>query len=265
MVISDKKQEIFIMKHRTGGILAVLAICFASLVLTACSSLAGHQQEMVRTITVSGTGEVKVKPDTALFTIQVSELKDTTTEALQETSSKMNKLRTILESFSIDEKDLQLQSLSLRPEYDWIDGKQVLKGQRASQSIQVKVTGIDKDTKKLGNIIDDLGQVSNITLGNITFDKDDKTEAIRQARKLAVEKATEKARVLALASNMVLGAPITIGNTASESIVQERTYQPKVLMATASMAEGNASTDTPAGNLDVTSSITIVYQMEPTR
>jgi uncharacterized protein YggE len=72
-------------------------------------------------------------------------------------------------------------------------GKVKLVGQTAQQSLSVTVRGIDKNGGNLGSIIDQLVVVDGIQLNGVRFDKEDKTKAQKQARKIAFEDAKNKA------------------------------------------------------------------------
>jgi len=47
-----------------------------------------------------------------------------------------------LKKFKISEKDSSTSAINLSPEYDFIDGVQILKGQRASQSLDVTIRNL---------------------------------------------------------------------------------------------------------------------------
>jgi len=235
--------------------------------LTGCSSLADTDKtnnEILRTVSVSGVGKVSVAPDRATFNIQVSETKDTTAEALSAANEKMASLLKTLKSFDIPDTDLTTQSITLRPDYDWIDSKQVLRGQKATQNITVKVKGVDKEPEKLGNIIDQLSTETNITLSNISFDKADKTEAEAEARVLSVADAKDKAASYAASTGMSLGYPLSIGSSSSSYTPLYNTISKPMLMAKSeSVMMDSAPTEVPSGELDISSSIQIVYQLMP--
>lgn len=235
--------------------------------LTGCSSLADTEKtndEVLRTVSVSGVGNVSVAPDRATFNIQVSETKDTTTEALSAANEKMASLLQTLKSFDIPDKDLKTQSITLRPNYVWIDSKQVLTGQKATQNITVKVNGIDENPEKLGNIIDSLSKVTNITLSNISFDKADKSEAQGEARVLSVTDAKNKAESYATSCGMVLGYPLSIGSSSSNyTPLYTRSATPMLMAKSENAMMDSAPTDVPSGELNISSTIQIVYQLLP--
>jgi uncharacterized protein YggE len=213
---------------------------------------ARNQESVVRTIEITGSGEVTLQPDIATFSIQVSEKAPTTKEAQSFANAKMAELLTVLRSNGIAEKDISTTALNLRPDYEWVDNKQFLSGQIASQSLSVTL----RDLPILGSLIDQLGSVSSIQLDSIRFDKEDKSEAIQEARKKAVDEAFEKAGMYAESSGMQIGKPITI----SESSFASNGYsvRAKVMMASESFSGG---TEVPSGSMTVSATISMVLEM----
>lgn len=62
---------------------------------------------------------------------------------------------------------------------------QTLVGQTASQTLIATVRNIDKTGGDLGKIIDQLVKVDGIQFNSLTFDKEDKTVEMKEARRLA--------------------------------------------------------------------------------
>jgi uncharacterized protein YggE len=93
-------------------------------------------------------------------------------------------------------------------------------------------------------------------LDSIRFDKEDKSEAIQEARKKAVDEAFEKAGMYAESSGMQIGKPITI----SESSFASNGYsvRAKVMMASESFSGG---TEVPSGSMTVSATISMVLEM----
>ena len=235
-------------KRRT--ITLILLIAAVALTMSGCMSAQG----VVRTIEVSATAEVTVEPDIATFSIQVSEKGETTKAAQQAANEKMGALLSTLRANGIEEKDLTTTAINLRPSYVWIENKQVLEAQVASQSVTVKV----RNLATLGSIIDQLGEVSSITLNSITLDKEDKSEALEQARRQAVANARAKADLYAAEAGKEVSNVVTI----SEFSTASNPYSPRMkVMAMASEAAYDMATEIPAGTLTITATLSAVFEM----
>ncbi len=233
------------------NILVVVSVVLAAVVLLgSCSSL----QSMVRTVEVSATGEVTLEPDIATFNVQISEKGETTKEAQQRANEKMSQVLTTLRGANIAERDLKTTALSLRPEYVWVENRQQLVGQIASQSLSVKV----RELNQLGSLIDALGEVTSITLTSIVLDKEDKSEGMVEARKRAVAQAKEKAELYANESGLRVQSVVTI----SEFSTASNPYNPRLkAVALAGEVAYDMATEIPAGMLTITSTISAVFEM----
>jgi uncharacterized protein YggE len=233
-------------------LVSLLVLSLASVLMFSSCLSARKSEPVVRTIEITGSGEVTLQPDIATFSIQVSEKAPTTKEAQSFANAKMAELLTVLRSNGIAEKDISTTALNLRPDYEWVENKQFLAGQIASQSLSVTL----RDLPILGSLIDQLGSVSSIQLDSIRFDKEDKSEAIQEARKKAVDEAFEKAGMYAESSGMQIGKPITI----SESSFASNGYsvRAKVMMASESFSGG---TEVPSGSMTVSATISMILEM----
>ena len=213
-----------------------------------------------RTISVSGRGMVSVFPDTAVFTVTVSELGSTTGEAREATNKKVTLVLAATDAFGIVKDDVSTLSISFYPEYEWTDGGQKLRGQRAVQSISIKVREIDTGIQVLSGLIDELGTIDNISVSSISFLKDDTTEAYVESRKLAVEKALQRAKDYADASGMTLGKPLSINDSYDADV---RSVSMNTLMkSTEALAyDSGTPSQIPTGELEIVSNVSIVYEM----
>ncbi|MGD1823251.1 MAG: SIMPL domain-containing protein [Pleomorphochaeta sp.] len=233
--------------------LIIFSLFAISLLFTSCLSSKDINKEQ-KIISISAIGQVNLTPDIVTFNVEANETKKTTSEALNTTNKKISKVLEILYRYGINDTDISTNSLNLYPQYNWEDGKKLLIGQNASQSLKIKLRDIDK----LGKIIDEIGQIENINLYSIKFDKDDKSEAYTKARELAVKNAIEKATTLANAANMTLLTPISISEGSASSYVSYDRVNSKMMMAEAS----SYSTETPSGELTISTTVNIIFTME---
>lgn len=210
-------------------------------------------KDLVRTIEVSGTSSITLAPDIATFSIQVSEKGETTSEAQQLANTKLAQLLEVIKSYGVGEDDIKTTSLNLRPSYKWIDGQQILEGQTASQSLTVTVRNLDS----LGLMIDQMGKVTGIYLNSVQMDRENKDEALSQARAQAIADAYAKALLYAQSTSMHVGKPVSI----SENSVSASVYTAR-LKSEATMALAyDMPTELPSGTMEVSATITVVYEM----
>lgn len=213
---------------------------------------------VVNSISVSGEAKVYVKPDMASITFSISELADNSKNALEKTNTKINQIIQILTSQGIDSKEIQTSQLSINPEYDYLVDRSVLKGQRATVSLSVKIKGIDDSASKASTIIDEVAKVENVQIGSIIFDLENKDSALKDARAKAFEKAKLKATELSSLSSVNLLAPVSIVDNSSNI---EST--PILYSARSALAGDSASgTSLSSGELTVSVSLQVIFGID---
>src|SRR3989344_6297599 len=95
------------------------------------------RNSQLNTITVSGSGEVFVKPDLAQTSFSVISEAKTVAEALTDNTQKMNAVISFIKSQEVGEKDLKTTNFSIYPRYDYIKEKRMSAGYEVQQSLQV--------------------------------------------------------------------------------------------------------------------------------
>ena len=209
------------------------------------------------TISVSGTGEVTAKPDTSLFSFSFSELAPTSKEAMSKVNQKISAALQILKTSGISDKDISTGYLNISTDYDWSNNTRRLLGQRATQSVNVKVKNLDEKAAKATEVIDKLTEIESIDLGGISFDIDDKTKLYEQARELAFNKAKDKATQLSRLAKTTLDRPVSISDTTYDVAARPLLNNVASLKSAVPVAGGGSSI--PTGELTVTASLSILW------
>jgi uncharacterized protein YggE len=213
---------------------------------------------VANSISVSGDGKVFATPDVLNLTISASETAGTSAEALQIVNQRINAAAEVLRNNGVDVKDIQTSNLSVYPEYDYVNGSSVLRGQRASVSINAKIKGIDAKAEKASKIIDEVSKIEKIELGSLSFDIEDKTALFTEARKLAFDKAKQKATELSGLAGVNLLDPISISDATYDIVPPSPVYKN---IAEDSRASGNA-TSLSTGQLEVSVSLSVLFGID---
>jgi len=154
------------------------------------------------TISVQGEGKVMAIPDIAQMSFGVETGRQKTAEiAMEILSEKMNAVFEAAKELNIEEKDITTESLSLRPSYDWEEGKRTDQGFEASQSLRVKI----RDMDKIGEVLAAVTAAGANQAGGVNFTIDEPEELQAQAREKAIDNGEEKARELAAQLGKSLG------------------------------------------------------------
>ncbi len=154
-------------------------------------------------ISVSGEGEVYVKPDLGIIVFTVANEAKTVDTAMSENTAKMNNVIAAIKGQGVEEKDIKTTNFNINPRYEYpktdlsasyyYSGKRVLVGYEITQSVQVKI----RDLTKTGTLITKVTEAGANDVGDLTFTVDDEDAAKKEARDQAIAKAKEKAQQLA--------------------------------------------------------------------
>jgi len=160
-------------------------------------------------ITVEGSGIVTVAPDEAILSVGVLEQASTASAAQQAASAAMTKVIAAVKGAGVADADLATQWISLQPQYDYGpngNGPSKVTGYQAGQSLQVTVRNLDQT----GPVIDAAVGAGTNQVGGVSFSLANPSAVTTQARAAAVADAQQRARTLAQAAGVTLGAAISI-------------------------------------------------------
>ncbi|HEY8696580.1 MAG TPA: SIMPL domain-containing protein [Rhizomicrobium sp.] len=192
------------MKFHLSGFAVLIAACVVSLPALAQSA----PQSLPHLLVVSGTGEVKAKPDQAMLSAGVVSEARSAAEALSANSRDMTNVFATLKRLGIPDKSIRTSNFQVTPQYPPYDSKQPhrITGYQVSNTVSVTVDDLDK----VGPALDALVASGANNLGDIAFSiRDDKT-LMAGAREAAVKDATAKAETLARAAGVSLGPIVEI-------------------------------------------------------
>lgn len=205
-------------------------------------------REFVEGIQVTGTGSVLADPDVAILNMGVSVERRSVKEAADEAAEAMEKVISSLKGRGVADEDIQTQNFSIQPQYDYVDGKQILRGYKVINTLRVKI----RDLSSVGEIIDEvvIAGGNSLRVNSILFSIDDPGKAHEEARVKAMEDARRKAEILARESGVKLGRPISISELVSP--IPRGGYEWK---------EGVVTPIQP-GTLEVKVTVSVVYSIE---
>lgn len=202
--------------RRAGfGILATLILGLSLLM----SPLAGAQStpvpgtETIRTVSVSGTGTVKIDPDTARLDLGVVANNESLEVAQTEVSEGLANITQVLTDAGIEAEDIATTSYTVYPiaEYDR-DGNHVgIERYEVSSGFSIVV----RDIESVGTVLDAAVEAGANNVWGISVYVEDPSSAASQARSMAVDDARAKADELATASGMVVTNVVSISETSA--------------------------------------------------
>ena len=236
-----------------SGLVVVAALIAATLSVQPAASVPPVASPS-RTISVTGLGEAKAKPDMAVINSGVVTEAPTARDALAKNNAAMSSVIETLKKAGIAEQDIQTSNFTVSPQYPPYQPNQTkaprISGYQVSNQVTVRV----KNLAKLGAILDALVQVGANQINGITFDIDQPKSLQNEARKLAVADAKAKAELYAAAAHVSLGRILQI----SEAI---DIVGPQPAYAMDKMAAQSA-VPIAAGQQTLSANISIVYEIQ---
>lgn len=200
------------------GLLLVAALLTAfsgSTRLAADNQQGTGTQPPQRTLNVTGTGKAYLTPDIAYINIGVHTEGKDAAEAVGSNNSQSLKVADALKKFNIDPKDIQTTNFSIFPQQQ-VDQNGKVTGVNYMVDNTVFVTL--RDISKLGDVIGAAVNAGANSINSIQYDASDRSSALSEARKAAVNDALAQAKELASASGVTLGDIQTINGYTGQPV-----------------------------------------------
>ncbi|EHG6150010.1 oxidative stress defense protein [Escherichia fergusonii] len=205
-------------------------------------------------VVTSGTASVDAVPDIATLSIEVNVAAKDAATAKKQADERVAQYLTFLELNQISKKDIRSANLRTQPDYDYQNGKSILKGYRAVRTVEVTLRQLDKLNPLLdGAMKAGLNEIRSVSLGVAQPDsyKD-------KARQAAIKDAIHQAQELAEGFNSKLGPVYSVRYHVSN-------YQPSpmVRMMKADAAPSNAQETYEQATIQFDDQVDVVFQLEP--
>jgi uncharacterized protein YggE len=232
-----------------------IAICAAAVLALLTTAAYAAEAERLRTVAVSGQGEVQAEPDRAFVTLGVESRKPKLEEARADVARTVDAVLKLTRDLKIDQKLVRSTRINVQPEYNW-DGntrERTLLGYYVSRQVEVEL----RDLEKLGQLLERATDLGVNQLGDPRLDSSKRRELEREALAKAVEDAKANAETVAKAAAGRLGAARTI----SASSGFQPPPMPMRVKAMAAMEAGDASQSYQSGQMSFTGNVQIEYDL----
>lgn len=188
----------------------ISALLISALILSlALSAVAEDKAE----VTTTGFSTVVLQADTATIEIGARTLAKTVAQAQKENSAIMDGVIQKLTEIGLSKEDIRTTNfyIGFEPDYSYPSSEQQYEAGNFAVNNTVSVTV--RDLEKLSLVIDTAAAAGANNVYNLVFSSSKAKEAYREALKLAVEDATEKAKALAQASGRELGTILAMNTS----------------------------------------------------
>jgi uncharacterized protein len=246
-------------------IIVLLAVLFILIPLTGCfgdgipeitlTTEAANAKGIQNTISVNGSGSVKIVPDQAMVDIGVVTEKPTTQDAVNENNKISDQVISAIKKINAEGLTIETIGFNLNPLYDYSNPKNppIIYAYQVTSTIEVKTS----DLKQIGEIIAKATESGATNISSIGFDLTDSTK--KKAKNDALTEAAKDANDKAAAIAGSLGLNID----KVSYIIESGTTYPGPLLTMLSASDKIAAQVTPTQilpqEIEVTASITVVF------
>ena len=195
-------------QNKAIAAIAIVVVLFAAAL--AGPALAGSAEKLPagadsRTVSVSGSAQVTLKPDIAYMSFGTQTRGAAAAAARDANSKLMEKVLAALKAKGVDvDKDVKTTNFSISPIYD--ESNKKVTEYQVYNSIQVKV----RDLEKLGEVMEAAAAAGANTADGLYFDVEDREAAYNQALVKAIENARMRAQTLAGSAGATLGGVVCV-------------------------------------------------------
>ncbi len=224
-----------------------------SLVVPGSVAYAQTSRPDVPVIVTSGDAEVKRAADRAWVRINAESRAKDPKEAQRLNTDAMTAVQQKLKSLNLGADAIRTTAFELRPEFDYNNGRQTLRGYVARNSIEVRVD----DVTRVGEVLTAAVGSGATSVGGLRFDIKDRKAAEQEALRLAVVTARARAEAAAAGAGMKIERVLRIEDQ------RTNVPDPRPMMAMRMSAEGSAAADVPVtpGDITIHAVVTLTVQI----
>lgn len=217
----------------------------------------------MRTVRVTGKGNVRVHPDMTRITVTLTGVYKEYAEALKRSSEDTEKIKDILSGFGFKWTDLKTLNFNVDTEYEGYTEngvyKQRLIGYRYRHTMKVEFTS---DNDRLGKVLYALANSDLDPEFNISYTVKDQESAKNELLGKAVADAKEKAAVLTQAAGVELKDIQTIDYSWGEINMEVCATNSMALRKVAAQAAADSySMDMEPDDIKVSDTVTVIWEI----
>ena len=214
------------------------------------------QRIVNRYISVIGKGSVETAPDVVSLGLSIQKMNKDVAIAKAATDKVLKQINQVFQNLNIPDNKINTSRLLIYPTYNYIKGKQVLRGYKVTR--EIKLTKIDINT--LNSLIQNsikagVNNISQITLGTTIKEK-----LTQRALLKAAENAKARAKLLAVSFNATLGNVRSIST--SDINIQSPYINTSSVMNRLSFADDNSLPKTQTGSIKITAEVKTVFDIK---
>jgi hypothetical protein len=211
-----------------------------------------------RTLTVTGTAEVKVTPDICYMSFVVTTRNRSAVQAYGDNNVQMGKINSAVKAQGIEPKDLQTTNFSITPEYHYEKNtsKRVFDDYLVNNTLSVSL----RDLTRVSAILDAAMSAGAAEVGGVTFTIENPKKYTAGARIDAIRAARAKAEVIADEAGVKIKKPISISESEPNSYGWMNAQANTAV--TRDFSAGEEAPSLEPGQVKLTHTVYITYEIE---
>jgi uncharacterized protein len=212
-------------------------------------SVAQEKERILRTLTVSGRGVESIPTTRSQVNLGVEVQGKDAKNVQEEAARRSSAVVALLKSRNVEK--LQTTGINLNPVYNYTNNVQKITGYSATNTVSFRIA-----TEQTGTLLDDVVKAGASRIDGVSFIATD--EAISQAQKQALQKATQDARLQADAVFTTLG--LKAKEVVSIQLNGASTPPPRPMLearAASFSSKDSATTPVVGGEQQVEASVTL--------
>lgn len=216
----------------------------------------------MRTIRVTGRGQLKLSPDTTRISISLQGLEQDYSEALRRSAEETAALQRLLFPFGFQAKELKTLDFSVDTEYESVQEQGVYRQRFAGYRFRHAMKlDFPSDNARLGHLLYALANCPLQPELSLSYTVRDPEKAKNELLALAVEDASEKARVLSKAAGTELLALQSIDYSWSELSFETRPMNRMMMANAVSPKAAGFDLNLQPDDISLSDSVTMVWEI----
>ncbi len=228
---------------------------FLFLVFWVGFSTIAKAQAISPSINVTGEASIKIAPDQVAIPVTIYAEEMDAAAAREAAEKKLKAALSIAKKLEIPENQLKTLYTQVMPQYDYNNGKQILRNYMASSTIDFTLS----DTQKLVPLMKELTDAGIDRIGSARFGLVDEKKIRDDLLSKAVQDARSKAYAIAGALGGKVGKVLTVSENGA---VNAPSPMPVLRGSAMAMEKSAPPPDLPGGQIEVNQSINASFAIE---
>ncbi len=216
----------------------------------------------MKTIKVTGKGQLRLKPDTTRVTLSLEGTDKEYGKVLERSANDTNELRQLLTGFGFEKSDLKTLQFNVDPEYEGYQEEGVYKqrfiGYRFHHRMKIE---FPSDNDRLGRILFALSKSKIQPEFQISYTVKDPEKAKNELLSKAVQDAKEKAKTLTEAAGVELKELIEIDYSFGQLNLEVRPVNRLMKASMDKAVEESYEMDIEPEDIAVSDTVTILFEI----